>query len=222
MTHLGTLTIAIVLAAVVFAFTHYFSDEQRRLRELKSVSPTRIAEATHGEIVKIVGRVHPGEDALLGPLSGRSCAHWSVRISEASQRSVRTILDRSDSVDFVVEDETGKAWVRVGARFQVVVQRDHHTESGAFVPPGEVERRLLAGAGISPTTELGFNRALSFEEGVLAPGELVSVLGVAQWEDAPSDEPTSSAHYRETARRKRLVIVPRSNGVMIATDHRLA
>jgi hypothetical protein len=217
MTFLGALATTAGLSGL-FALSLFFSKEQRRMRELRRTPPTPIAHATHGQLVKIVGRVGLGAKRRLAPLSGRTCVHWSALVVEVGGRTARIVLDWSDSVDFLLEDESGTALVRGGPRLEVVVLRDYSSGAGTRTPAGRAEADLLASAGLAAETQLGFAREFRFEEGVLSAGERVAVLGVAVWEDDPSAQPTPGAHYRETSVPKKLVIMPRTNGAVLATD----
>ena len=93
-------------------------------------------------------------------------------------------------------------------RFTCVITRDANRRSGTFDDASPVMEELLARHGQTSTGFLGFNRSLHYDEGILAPGERVTVLGKARWEDDPDASPAPSATggYRDQVRPRRLVI----------------
>lgn len=152
-----------------------------------------IREAIEGMTVKVVGVVRAAAATLRAPLTGRECVYFDVRMEEAAsddhressderKRSRRRVSVRDrEAVDFVVEDESGRALVRTGD-VQVVVLRDVDESVRGGERP-EVDE-LLRLHGHSP-------RSLTVREGSIAIGERVAVVGEASWtfdDDAPGPE----------------------------------
>jgi hypothetical protein len=201
------LAIAAVVGVVVLV-AWLFSPDRVLLRKLRAVSIVRIADVPDGATVRIVGRLRKRAKLLRAPLSGRKCAFFRAVVKEkAGKNSWREIVREVESVDFVVEDSTGRAIVETSS-LEVAVVLDHHARSGAFEDAAEVLESFLRRHGLESTGVFGWNRALRYEEGVLEPGEEVAVLGRARWEDDPElgavDAPRGA--YREIARKRRLVI----------------
>ncbi len=210
----------LIIAAVLvgyFLFWWFSADQvaKRRLEKAKAVS---IADAPEGAIVKVTGRlVFEGEAALEGPLTGRTCAGFTVVVKERRQSGKssywKTVLDIHDTVDFVVEDETGRALVKAGGA-KLLLIRDEHIRSGFLTDAPIHAEALLLDNGMKSENFLGMNKAMTFAEGVLEPGEEVAILGVGTWEMDP--DPTRSEGYRDRA--KRLVIDMADDGTMIISD----
>lgn len=204
----------------------YYSEHQQRLRELGQVDPTRIADAKDGEMVRIVGvlRALPSAEGLLdAPLSGREGAHWDVRVLEyVSRGKSGSYVERfreSASQPFLLEDETGRARVDT-TTFQCAIVRDQNLRSGTFQDATPEMEALLARHGFQSTNMLGLNRGFRYEEGVLEPGERVTVLGRARWEVDPDDVDAARERggYRGAAQKRRLVIEASSRPVRASDD----
>lgn len=207
----------LIAAVVVFAFglaSWYFSPDQVRLRELAGVDVTAIGDARDGDVVRITGVLRAARDRelLRAPLSGRRCAHFDVKVLERVSSGKRSdMVERfceTASQPFVIEDASGRrAYVRTD-RFVCVITRDESQRSGTFQDATPEMEALLARHGHTSTGFLGFNKGFHYQEGVLEPGERVTVLGKARWEDDPdaSSGPSATGGYRDQARPKRLVI----------------
>ena len=140
---------------------------------------------------------------MIAPISGRACAAYHVCVAELEAFVPRTVIDDEDGQSFLVQDESGVARVQA-SEFDLAIHADTHLTSGLLVdPPAHVRDWLLA-HGQDPTTWLGTNRSLHYDEGVLEQGELVTVLGMVKFEAL--DDPHAATHgYRQAARRAVLV-----------------
>jgi len=171
---------------------------------------TAIAEVSEGHAARIVGKVVPGGEMLVAPLSGRPCVHYVVVVDRV------TVMDRTAWVledlgawrappaerliaeergtPFVVADDTGRAVVDPAGAITALHQ-DWHRLSEVDVL-GPIEREFLARRGLSAHIW----RPLSFREAIVEAGDRVSVQGVAVREPDPGRD----AGYREPAWRLRL------------------
>jgi hypothetical protein len=226
MTHLVLVLGGFTLFGLIAWSGWYYSEHQQRLRELGQVDPTRIADAKDGEMVRIVGvlRALPRAEGLLrAPLSGREGAHWDVRVLEyVSRGKSGSYVERfreSASQPFLLEDESGRAIVET-AKFQCAIVRDQNLRSGTFQDATPEMEAMLGRHGYTSTNMLGLNRGFRYEEGVLEPGERVTVLGRARWEDDPDDVDAARERggYRGTAQKRRLVIEASSRPVRASDD----
>lgn len=210
------------VGALIFG-TWWFSPYQRTLRALRGVPRVSISEAVEGSLVRIVGTLRAGPRTLHAPLSGRGCACFRVevdqRVSHGKRSRWRSLIRAENSVDFVVEDATGRAIVK-GGFIETAIVLDHHQRSGTFNNTTPELDAFLARHGHASTSFFGFNKRLRYREGVLEPGEIVALVGRARWEDDPEPGAIkhSSGNYRETARRKRLVLEPGTLGPVRASD----
>lgn len=202
---IGGLVVAAALRAT------YFSEHAQRVRELQNVDVTRIADAVNGDVVRIVGVLRERGELLRAPLTGRACAFFDVRVEELVSRGKSTSwierINEMGSQPFVLEDESGRALVET-KRFVCAVVRDTNLRSGTFHDAQPEMEALLGRHGQESTNTLGLNRSLRYTEGVLEPGERVTVLGRARWEDDPEGTAVDGARggYRTSAKRRRLVI----------------
>jgi len=204
-----------------YAISTYYSEESTTLRAMRAAPQVRIGDAKDGARVRLVARVSShGDERLAAPLSGRACVAFRVHVEERvrgrKSSHWRTMIDERESVDFVLEDPSGRAIVRArGAK--LLIDLDHRQGSGTFHDATPALESYLARHGQQSTGLLGFNRPMRYREGALDIGETVSVVGVARWEDDPgaSIEPVG---FRDASRRKRLVIEPGPDGALYASD----
>lgn len=206
-----------VLVVVLVALSYWFSEAAKIRRALRAAQKVPIAEARTREVVKITGRVRAPGQALRAPLSQRPCVYFETIVEEyrSSGKSGRwvEIIRETDGMDFLLEDGTGKALVRAG-EMKVLAVKDHERRSGTFNDATPDLEAFLARHGRSSTGWI-FNKTLRYKEGVFEPGETVTVLGEARWEQDP--DPTSAGTgYRDVP--KRLVLGARPDGPLLASD----
>jgi hypothetical protein len=190
----------------------YYAPRQKILRALREVSVTPVRDAIDGELVRVVGRLRPGPRLLQAPLSGRACALFEVEVDLKVKRGKssqwRPLIRESEAIDFFLEDDTGRALVRIAER-QTALVLDHEQRSGFLDDPTPALEAYVARHGHETTGGFGLNRTLRYREGVLEPDETVAVLGRGRWEDDPDPGAARAGEgYRASARRKRLVIEP--------------
>ena len=175
---------------------------------LAQVRVESIRDADEGAIVKVVGEVVVCERTLVSPLSQRECVYYDARATAPAVKTVRAVrVHARDAVDFFVEDESGRARVRVGGDMQVVVVRDVDRKVGFFGYRGL--RRFLREHGA------GDVRVREIKEGSLEPGERVAVVGRASWVARdPALVPTT---YRE---RPQILVLsaPESQPLIVSDD----
>lgn len=178
----------LALAGLGIAYWWFHADHVGK-RRLKSVPRTPIAEAAEGQLVKVTGTlVVADQPGLEAPVTGRSCVGYVIEIKERMQSGAtanwETLVTKEDAVVFLVEDDTGRAFVKAEGAHLVLV-RDGHVQSGLLSDHSERAKAFFAEQGTESQQALWKKKAVRFEEGVLEPGEEVSVLGVAAWEDVP-------------------------------------
>jgi hypothetical protein len=214
----------IVIGALFLAFgvmaiglLYWFSEPAKIRRALRAAPMVRIADAKTGEVIRISGRIRAVGDMVRAPLSQRQCVFYDVTVEEARSRGKSgqwtQIVRETDGVDFLVEDRTGKALVYAGG-MKVVTVKDHERQSGTFNDATADLEAFLARHG-KWSKGLVFNKNLRYREGVFEPGDRITVLGLARWEQDP--DPTSAGTgYRDVP--KRLVVSPRKDGPVLASD----
>lgn len=202
---LGVATVLGVIAAI-----NYFSHEARTRRALTATPVRAIAEVAEGAVVRVQGRLRPIHDLIEAPLSGRLCAYY-VAVVEERRKSGKSsywaqVARDARGVDFAVEDVSGEILVRAN-ELEVAITLDKHTRSGTFDDATEAEQKFLARMNEESTGLLGFNRTLRYTEGVLEPGEEITVLGLAR----PGDRHGGG---------RVLKLGPRPDGPALASDDR--
>jgi DNA-binding transcriptional regulator YdaS (Cro superfamily) len=212
---LPLLFFAVVLA--VMGLSYWYSEAAKIRRALRAARKVAIREATSGEVVRVSGRVRPVGEPLRAPLSQRPCVYFETTVEEyrSSGKSGKwvEIIRETEGMDFLLEDETGKAVVRA-SEMKVLAVKDHRRESGTFNDAAPDLEAFLARHGKSSTGWI-FNKNLRYKEGIFSPGETITVLGQARWEQDP--DPTSAGTgYRDVP--KRLVLGVRPDGPLLASD----
>jgi len=188
----------VVMAMVVTA--RYFSPPNRARRRarrteraLAARQRTWISEA-HGP-VRVTGRIHRDAKLLEAPLSGRPCVVYELVIDELSSGSPslwQRFLDLRQACPFLLEDDSGTARIdTAGAGFVALIHDRVGVTSGIY-PGNHLELSMvLESCGVLPMTWLGRWRPLRYAEGVLEPGELVTVGGNGAREiDPGGDRPS--------------------------------
>lgn len=222
---MSPLVIACVVGAgiVLIGLTMYFSRDAQLRRAMQAVPLSTVAGATEGARVRIVGRVVERDRTLAGPLSHRRCVAFRVlvetrRQSGKSSHWVKTI-DEHQEVDFVLEDETGRARVESrGSDFLIVLD---HSESSGFLNDATPElEEFLVARGHTSTSFLGTNKTMRYHEGALEIGEQIAVVGLAHWEDDPEAGAidTGGGGFRDAIRKKRLVLTASEGSPLHASD----
>jgi hypothetical protein len=215
--------LVLLVIIVAIAIGMYFSPEAQLRRSMKSVTVSTVAGAAEGTRVRIVGRVARRERVLAAPLSHRNCVAFRVlvetrRQSGKSSHWVRTI-DEHEEVDFLLEDDTGRARVEVrGGAFLIVLD---HSESSGFMNDATHElESFLADRGHTSTSFLGLNKTMRYREGALELGEQIAVVGLAHWEDDPEAGAidTGAGGFRDAVRKKRLVLTATEGQPLHASD----
>ena len=187
-----------VMATVVTA--GYFSPQQRARRRARRTERalaarrrTSIIEA-HGP-VRVTGRIHRDAKVLQAPLSGRRCVVYELVVDELSSGSPslwRRLLDLRQACPFLLEDDSGTARIDTAGPGFVALVHDRVGVTSGVYPGNHLELSMvLESWGLLPTTWLGRWRPLRYAEGVLEPGELVTVGGngareIDQGGDSPS------------------------------------
>ena len=168
----------------------------------------RVADAASGADLKIVGRAVASEQGtLVSPFSGRAVVWSRVRLSKTHVVDVpwhgrlptwamdnparwdptteddlqwRVEFDETSVQSFLVDDGSGEL-ARVqpyGARAIVAMKSTAESEY-LNTEPGELQAFMRA-RGHLTSRSMGSDRDTRFEEAALAPGDLVTVVGLAQ------------------------------------------
>ena len=177
------IAIAVLATAILTAtLAWYFGREQRGRRALEAMPVVKVRDVKPGARVRVCGKVVLGTAALQGPFSLRDCAHYDAIIEEKYVQDWRetwsTIAHETSSCAFSVEDETGRVEIDT-TKFEGIVVRDHHRSKGDL----EVSKAQSFLDKHGQRTSIPPGRFLRYLEGVLEPGETVTVLGTARPHD---------------------------------------
>ncbi len=148
-------------------------------RAIAAAEPTAVAALAPGTAQRVDGIARPVAPPSPSPATGRPCVAYDVWISafpgdSPSRRSAQA------AVDFLVEDDTGTVLVRA-AGAAVAIERDTSAPTTTLdqVPFADQVLRAQGVSIGSPTT-----CRVEMVEGVLGPGDPVSVLGHVEAPDA--------------------------------------
>jgi len=177
-------------------------------------SPLAIANILEGDVL-VEGHARPGETLLEAPITGISVIGFRVTVdAHDSLDRQRRVVDWSQVVGFVIEDDTGRALVRT-ARCKMLLNLEYGSDSRAgLIPP-----QVLALINRFGRVDWGRRppRHFSWTERYLEPGEPVFVFGRARQEVDPTREPVG---YRRSAAR--LVLDNPEGGTLFFADQRRA
>lgn len=203
------------------AWRYLFSERAKLRRSLKRAPLTPMNKVMEGALVRVTGKSRQAEDDLLhAPLSGRPCLVYEVEVEEYKKKgrygSWKTIILERDFVSsFWLQEGKDRALVQL-IYPQLVLDRDASFRSGVLKEPDENLVAYLSSHGEAPQGMI-FNRNLRYREGVIEPGEEVTVLAVGKNEPDPDPAATPSS-YR--GRAMRLVLRSPAQGEMLISDER--
>jgi len=202
------LALALVGTAYVLRMA-YVSDAARIRRALRNTGKSEVESAPEGQVIKLIGTLSCAGEPLRAPLSERPCSAYEVLVRTEGKSAHRVVRDAAHA-DFWLNDGTGTALVRMKDA-KVSIHQDTHRRSGTFnkaTPELEAFLRKHGKTSIDTAFGASFNRPLRYEEGVLAAGETVAVVGYATREADVS--PGAAPGDSRFGRAKRLVL--QSNG----------
>ncbi len=219
------LLIGIVLFLGYLVYRFFFTRAAIIKRRLRKAPRFSVWDFPEGEVGKIVGRLAYLGEPLKAPFTGRRCAQYRVVVEEQRSRAGAqtgshwvSIIEDEHGRDFIVNDETGAALVRMRGA-QVAVTKDTCFRSGTFrdkITP-DLER-FLARHGQESKSFFGFEKSLRYREGVLEEGEMVAVCGVGRREEDPDAQGTTETDAGKVCR---LVVESSADTVLYVTDDQL-
>ncbi|WP_157605979.1 hypothetical protein [Rheinheimera sp. SA_1] len=182
----------------------YFWGKRKLIRTFKANARSTISKCTDGDLVRIQGELNTLPALLNAPFSQRQCSAYSIKASRrveratssnsgshvSSEKAWETFTFVELANDFLIRCENHFALVR-SKDAKIIIQPDTvHDESsyskdrGGFLTEDENTKRkqTLAALSVSPNQYIGvYGVDVKFEEGVLAHGEQVAVLGRGHW-----------------------------------------
>jgi hypothetical protein len=179
-------TMLLIPAVGIWALSWYRHPDRVVKREAGRLPFTAIDDVVAGRRVKVKAFLELVGTPLEAPVSGRACAGWSVHVEEDSEAGGASI-QASMIGDFALRSRSGAAaLVRTTgvaiAPAKVVYEVDEALSRGGFLS-GRPSARMVA---FLSKHNLSPDRSYLYREGVLAPGEEVTVVGMADREPDPA------------------------------------
>lgn len=137
------------------------------------VTPCRVGDLPDGEIGRMVGTARKLARTLRAPLSGRACIYSLVLVEQAD---VILWVER-DGVEFALEDSRDRAIIEPAAA-SVALLLDHQEQVRALREATPRQDAVLARHGYDVRSA----DELVFYEGIIQPGERVTVVGAGRRE----------------------------------------
>jgi hypothetical protein len=181
---------------------------ERYRNALRTFARVAIRDFPDGSAAKIAGRLSCLAPPLTAPLSRRPCAYWALW-GQFPDPLDRELFFASDGQDFLIDDETGVACVRI-AEAAFAITRDCNVDPAELPDPSDELKRVIRRQGVSWST---VHQELLLREGVLEPGELVTVFGRGRREP----DPRTPSGYRD-APPSWLVLDTPPEGTLIVSD----
>jgi len=208
--------VAMLGAAGVVYGARYVGARSVLRRKIRAVPRQPIGAARSGEIVRITGRVQSVAEPLVAPISLRKCAYYEAIVERGVKGGPDRIGHELRGHAFLVRDGSGVALVDPRGAAAVIT----YDVSGEFgrplTPPDElpdeVDALLRRNDVTVSRTKSAFEPVIAWREGVLAEGELVTVVGRCQWEDA------EGAGYRGEGEKRLVITAPVGEKVMLTDD----
>lgn len=181
------LIVSLILSGILF----WFGFSARKKWKVMKETPTRkIIDIETGR-VEVIGNLVPipGKE-LHGPVSGRPCVGYDVKVQEyhssKNNSGWRTIHRERRSGPFLLKDDSGMAVVDpTGVKMDSVTSS--YQKQGAFSDMNPNSKSYIESKGIRLTGPLGFlNRTLRVEEKIVPVNIFLYILGDAVEKGMPA------------------------------------
>jgi E3 Ubiquitin ligase len=171
----------LILLAVLAAFGFILLKPLAQIIRIRRVPTLPIAALPTTGQAEVVG--HAGGSVVLSPISDTPCVLWQVEVQEyrGSGKNGRwvTILKQTSGPPIEIDDGTGRVWA-VPAGADLVLDDDLRASRGLFGTMTPQIEAALERMGIPLRGVFGMQRALRVRERLIAPGEQIFALGLAE------------------------------------------
>lgn len=175
--------IFILIVTGILVYNLYFTEVAKVKRKLKKGQLKFLGDFTDGEVGKFIGKVVFINEPMIAPFSKRPCAFYFVQVLEETNDSKSVVIEEGYKINFLIQDGEFFAYVN-SDNLKCHLVEDAKYSSGTWDdPPGHLEE-FMKKYSFNSTTLLGFNKALSYNEGILEEHERVSVHGKGVWKKA--------------------------------------
>ena len=179
--------IILLLCNAALIFVLFFTNNARIRRKLLKTPVTKLSEFKSGAAGKIKGKVEIIGDPIIAPLSQRKCAYYHVVIKQRKRNANgtywKTIIEKEVSGTFVIKDGNDYAYIESG-KIESYIILDKVYNSGLGKDAHPVLEAYLKSHGYNTQGTFGLNNRISYKEGILEKGEVITVLGKGEWKDA--------------------------------------
>lgn len=180
-----------------------------------------VADAPEGALIELLGQARAERDTrtlLSSPLTGRPCLAWELLLESGLAGAWERLHRATSAIDFVVEDATGRALVQPRrSDLRLVKDRNSSVESMTRLPR-DLRRYLPSTHQMATSGIFDGHRAVRVKEGVLEPGERVSVVGWSRWEPHPDGIQPSAVAAAYRGSPMRLVLQPSEGRPVVVRD----
>jgi hypothetical protein len=171
----------LILLAVLAAFGFVLLKPLAQIIRIRRVPTLPIATLPTTGQVEVVGRA--GGRVVPSPISDTPCVLWQVEVQEyrGSGKNGRwvTILKQISGPPVEIDDGTGRIWA-VPAGAELVLDDDLQATRGLFGTMTPQIEAALERMGIPLRGVFGVRRVLRVRERLIAPGEQIFALGLAE------------------------------------------
>jgi hypothetical protein len=180
------LGIALLILGTITVLSNLNNLARRRRILATPTSPVRQAM---GGLVEIEGHIAPSDEGLVvAPFSGREVVWARVTVTHIkgggqSGPSYSVVLSEVHSPPFFVDDDSGEV-ARILPQGANVVVDKAVVSQGSRRPPPHIEDFLRA-RDIKSTDFFGHRKTMSYEEELLAPGDVLYARGPSRRDPGP-------------------------------------
>lgn len=201
--------VALVSFLVAVGVGAAWLDSDRKLKRRMRRFPlaAKIADTPENTDVRVSGTLTHAESIapLSAPFSGLECVAWRVIVEAGEGKNWHEILREEEAVDFVLQDESGRAHVD-GTFVSLALHNDARNRRSIFAAPSNELLAFCEARGVETSW-----RSLRTRVGTLVAGEIVTVCGQSRFEKDPN-----SMGYR--GGKTILRVSPLESGELLATD----
>lgn len=175
------ITFVAILVGGILLIAHSIK-QFRRVRVIKNSDEVSISETIdRNDRVQISGKVLDYEDTLDSPIENEKCVAYEYVISKSTRDHAdpeneyrwKDLDERNETVDFILEDHTGTAYIRTDGSEISLTHNSRYTVSDSSSIPATVTGDPIP---FDPM-KFNFDDRLRFKEGTIKPGDWISVIG---------------------------------------------
>ncbi|MCD6066988.1 MAG: hypothetical protein K0S33_1814 [Bacteroidetes bacterium] len=173
------LPVAIIFTLAIL-YTIYTDRKSIIKRKIRKTEGKNIGEVQEGEVVKIKGSVVFRGKTLIAPLSGRKCAYYHVIITHGQGKNRHEWINEEKAGDVIIQN--GKHFAIITTDIvKTYIHPDKSYNSGFLNNATPRLEKYLQKHGEKSEDWLGLNKTLDYKEGILEEGEVIAVVGKAEW-----------------------------------------